>query len=72
MSLDFKLFLDEFNRRFDELEIRWGQRFSSAAYIDLPPTPLSTNHSSDASASALPTLVAVIADNWGRCFDDGE
>jgi diadenosine tetraphosphatase ApaH/serine/threonine PP2A family protein phosphatase len=72
MSLDFTLILDEFNRRFDELETRWDRRFSSAAYIDLPPTSLSINHSSDASASAPPTPVAVIADNWGGCFDDGE
>ena len=72
MSLDFKLILDEFNRRFDELEIRWDRRFSSAAYIDLPRTSLSINHSSDAFASAPPTPVAVIADNWGGCFDDGE
>jgi hypothetical protein len=72
MSLDFKLILDEFNRRFDELEIRWDRRFSSAAYIDLPPTSLSINHSSNASTSAPPTPVAVIADNWGGCFDDGE
>ena len=63
MSLDFKLILDEFNRRFDELEIRWDRRFSSAAYIDLPPTPLSVNNSSNASASAPPTVVVVIADN---------
>jgi hypothetical protein len=71
MSLDFKLILDEFNRRFDELEIRWDRRFSLAAYIDLLPTSLSINHP-DASASAPPTPVVVIADNWGGCFDDDE
>ena len=78
MTLDVKLILDEFNRRFDEWETRWDRRFSSAAYIDQPPTPPSVNHpSSDASARAPPTWAAavgavVIADNWGGCFDDGE
>jgi hypothetical protein len=78
MTLNVKLILDEFNRRFDEWETRWDRRFSSAAYIDQPPTPPSVNHpSSDASARAPSTRAAavgavVIADNWGGCFDDGE
>jgi hypothetical protein len=78
MTLDVKLILDEFNRRFDEWETRWDWRFSSAAYIDQPPTPPSVNHpSSDASARAPPTRAVavgavVIADNRGGCFDDGE
>jgi hypothetical protein len=77
MSLDFKLILDELNRRFDELEIRWDRRFSPSTYLDHPPTPLSVHQSSDASASTPPTPTAavgvvVIADNWGGCFDDGE
>jgi hypothetical protein len=77
MTLDVKLILDEFNRRFDEWETRWDRRFSSAAYIDQPPTPPSVNHPSDASARAPPTRAAAVgavvtADNWGGCFDDGE
>jgi hypothetical protein len=77
MSLDFKLILDELNRRFDELEVRWDRRFSPSVYLDLPPTLLSVHQSSDASASAPPTPTAavgavVIADNWGGCFDDGK
>eukprot|EP00267_Zea_mays_P035321 XP_008670963.1 uncharacterized protein LOC103648252 [Zea mays] len=75
MSLDFKLILDELNRRFDELEVRWDRRFSPSAYLDLPPTLLSVHQSSDTSASMPPTPTAavgtvVIADNWGGCFDD--
>jgi hypothetical protein len=78
MTLDVKLILDEFDRRFDEWETRWDRCFSSAAYIDQPPTPPSVNHpSSDACDRAPATRAAavgavVIADNWGGCFDDSE
>jgi hypothetical protein len=84
-----KFLLDEINRRFDEADARVNRLFdklqqpahllgsSPSASFDLPTTPLSVDHFSDASASVPATPAAaveavVIVDNWGRCFDDGE
>jgi hypothetical protein len=37
MTLNFKLILDEFNRRFDEWEARWDQRFSPPPSMEPQP-----------------------------------
>jgi hypothetical protein len=84
-----KFLLDEINRRFDEADARVNRLFDKlqqpahllgslpSASFDLPATPLSVDHFSDASASVPATPAAaveavVIVDNWGGCFDDRE
>ena len=85
MTLDVKLILDEFNRRFDEWETRWDRRFSPPPVMELQDDPSSAvlaranSRAADDSVNALITSTdsdvlfdAVITDNWGGCFDDDE
>jgi hypothetical protein len=85
MTLDVKLILDEFNRRFDEWETRWDRRFSPPPVMELQDDPSSVvlaranSRAADDSVNALITSTdsdvlfdAIITDNWGGCFDDDE